>query len=70
MATPSLFDPALQILPVLSWLWFVHTGEYYGVAWQTIDGLASLAGVFLVYTGFSLGLRLFLAWKQRQTQSA
>ena len=56
--------------PTRSWLRFVHTREYYGVAAQTIAGLASLASVFLVYTGFSLGLRRFLAWKQRQAQSA
>ena len=53
-----------------SWLRFVHTEEYYGVIGQTIAGLASLAGVFLVYTGLSLGLRRFLAWKQRRAQSA
>ena len=52
-----------------SWLRFVHTGEYYGVIGQATAGLASLAGVFLVYTGFSLGLRRSLAWKQRRAQS-
>ena len=52
-----------------SWLRFVHTGEYYGFVGQTIAGLASLAGVFLVYTGFSLALRRFAAWMRRRRRS-
>lgn len=51
-----------------SWLRFVHTGEYYGVVGQTIAGIASLAGVFLVYTGFSLSLRRFGAWRRRKRE--
>jgi uncharacterized iron-regulated membrane protein len=50
---------------VRSWNRFVHTGEYYGFTGQTIAGIASLAGVFLVYTGFSLTLRRFAAWIRR-----
>ena len=36
---------------------FLHTGEYFGVVGQTIAGLASLAGVFMVWTGFALAYR-------------
>ncbi|MBJ3778639.1 PepSY-associated TM helix domain-containing protein [Acuticoccus mangrovi] len=39
------------------WLRFIHTGEVYGVLGQTIAGLASLAAVFLVWTGFALAFR-------------
>ncbi|NDR56202.1 PepSY-associated TM helix domain-containing protein [Aliiruegeria sabulilitoris] len=39
------------------WLRFVHTGEVYGVIGQTIAGLASLASVFMVYTGLALSYR-------------
>jgi uncharacterized iron-regulated membrane protein len=40
-----------------SWLRFVHTGEQYGIAGQTIAGLASLAACLLVYTGLALAWR-------------
>jgi uncharacterized iron-regulated membrane protein len=40
-----------------SWMRFAHTGQIYGIVGQTIAGLASLAGVLLVYTGISLGIR-------------
>lgn len=40
-----------------SWLRFVHTGEQYGFAGQTIAGLASLAACFLAYTGLALAWR-------------
>jgi uncharacterized iron-regulated membrane protein len=40
-----------------SYLRFAHTGEYHGVLGQTIAGIASLAGVFLVWTGFALAWR-------------
>jgi uncharacterized iron-regulated membrane protein len=44
-----------------SWTRFTHTGEYYGLAGQTIAGLASLGGVFLVGTGLALAWRRFYA---------
>jgi uncharacterized iron-regulated membrane protein len=44
-----------------SWTRFTHTGEYYGFAGQTIAGLASLGGVFLVCTGLALAWRRFCA---------
>ncbi len=51
------------------WTRFAHTGEYYGVVGQTIAGLASLAGVFLVWTGIALALRRFSAWRTRGTRA-
>jgi len=49
-----------------SWTRFVHTGEYYGVVGQTVAGLASFAGVMLVWTGISLSLRRLSAWNGRR----
>ncbi|MCC7240935.1 MAG: PepSY domain-containing protein [Acidobacteria bacterium] len=46
-----------------SWLRFAHTGEVYGLAGQTIAGLASLGGVVLVWTGLALSYRRFLNWR-------
>jgi uncharacterized iron-regulated membrane protein len=54
---------------VRMWMRFVHTGEYYGVLGQTIAGIATAAGVLLVYTGFALALRRFLAWRKRQAST-
>jgi uncharacterized iron-regulated membrane protein len=48
-----------------SWLRFAHTGEFYGLVGQTVAGLASLGATFLMYTGFALALRRFLAWRLR-----
>jgi uncharacterized iron-regulated membrane protein len=47
-----------------SWLRFAHTGEFYGLIGQTIAGLASLGGAFLVWTGLSLAWRRFRAWRR------
>jgi uncharacterized iron-regulated membrane protein len=52
---------------VRSWLRFAHTGEIYGLTGQTIAGLASLGGAFLVYTGVALALRRLVAWLRRRT---
>lgn len=51
-----------------SWLRFAHTGEFYGVTGQTIAGLASLGGAFLVWTGLSLAWRRFRAWRARRAE--
>jgi uncharacterized iron-regulated membrane protein len=51
-----------------SWLRFAHTGEFYGIAGQTIAGLASAGGVFLVYTGFALTVRRLMAFVKRKRQ--
>jgi len=49
---------------------FLHTGEIFGAIGQTIAGLASLAAVFLAYTGISLGLgRLARMWRPRRHQA-
>src|SRR5688572_20925209 len=49
-----------------SWLRFAHTGEFYGLAGQTIAGLASAGGMFLVYTGLALATRRLFAWLRRR----
>ncbi|WP_373235412.1 PepSY-associated TM helix domain-containing protein [Cohaesibacter celericrescens] len=36
---------------------FLHTGEVYGVIGQTLAGIASLATLFMVWTGFALAWR-------------
>ena len=49
-----------------SWLRFAHTGEIYGLAGQTVAGLATAGGAVLVYTGISLALRRLAAWLRRR----
>jgi uncharacterized iron-regulated membrane protein len=44
---------------VRAWTRFLHTGEAVGPFGQALAGLASLGGVFLVYTGFALSWRRF-----------
>lgn len=48
------------------WTRFTHTGEAFGLAGQTIAGIASFAGAMLVWTGISLALRRFAAWNRRR----
>jgi len=60
------FEDASAGRQLRMWTRFVHTGEYYGLVGQTIAGLASFAGVMLVWTGISLALRRFSAWRTRQ----
>ncbi|MDF1503995.1 PepSY-associated TM helix domain-containing protein [Roseisolibacter sp. H3M3-2] len=52
---------------VRSWVRPVHTGEAAGVVGQTLAGLASAAGVGLVWTGLALTLRRLLARARRRT---
>ena len=52
-----------------SWLRFAHTGEYYGLAGQTIAGLVSAGGAVLVYTGLALAWRRLVAWMRRRARS-
>lgn len=52
-----------------SWLRFAHTGEYYGLAGQTLAGLASAGGAVLVYTGLALAWRRFVAWLRRRART-
>src|SRR5688500_2057872 len=46
-----------------SWMRFAHTGEVYGLAGQTVAGIVSLGGTFLVFTGLSLAWRRLHAWR-------
>jgi uncharacterized iron-regulated membrane protein len=48
---------------------FAHTGEVLGIVGQTIAGLVSGGGAFLVYTGFALAWRRFRAWWGRRSKS-
>jgi uncharacterized iron-regulated membrane protein len=55
---------------VRSWVRPLHTGEAGGVVGQTLAGLASLAGVGLVWTGLALTWRRFMArWRQRTLEA-
>lgn len=49
-----------------SFMRFAHTGEVAGVFGQTVAGLASLGGAFLVWTGLSLSWRRLRAWRARR----
>ncbi|QOY91498.1 PepSY-associated TM helix domain-containing protein [Paludibaculum fermentans] len=53
-----------------TWVRWVHTGEAGGVTGQTVAGLVSLGGVFLVYTGVALSLRRLAAWRRRRGRQA
>ncbi|MDP3718655.1 MAG: PepSY-associated TM helix domain-containing protein [Acidobacteriota bacterium] len=53
-----------------SWLRFAHTGEFYGLAGQTIAGIVSAGSVVLVYTGLALACRRFRSWIRRRGQQA
>jgi uncharacterized iron-regulated membrane protein len=44
---------------VRAWTRYLHTGEALGGIGQLVAGLASLGGLFLVYTGFALSWRRF-----------
>ena len=44
---------------VRSWTRFLHTGEALGWGGQLVAGIASLGGVFLMWTGFALTWRRF-----------
>jgi len=50
---------------IRAWVRFGHTGEVFGVVGQTIATLATLAGVFLVLTGFALSVRRLATWFAR-----
>lgn len=44
---------------------FAHTGEVVGIVGQTVAGLVSTGGAFLVFTGLALAIRRFLGWRAR-----
>lgn len=45
-----------------------HTGELWGAAGQTVMGTASLGASFLVWTGISLSLHRYFAWRSRKSR--
>ncbi|HEX8360591.1 MAG TPA: PepSY-associated TM helix domain-containing protein [Longimicrobium sp.] len=47
---------------------FAHTGEVLGIPGQTLAGIVSLGAAFLVWTGLSLSLRRFRAWRGRRAR--
>ena len=50
---------------IRTFLRFLHTGEVFGIAGQTVAGVASLGAVFLVWTGLALSWRRFFGRKRR-----
>jgi uncharacterized iron-regulated membrane protein len=54
--TYASYDAGLKLR---RWTRFLHTGEALGPIGQMVAGLASLGGVFLVWTGFALAWRRF-----------
>ncbi|RAI02471.1 PepSY domain-containing protein [Acuticoccus sediminis] len=53
-----------------TWMRFVHTGEVYGLAGQTVAALASLAACFLVWTGLALAWRRLVQPLLRRSRAA
>jgi uncharacterized iron-regulated membrane protein len=53
-----------------SWLRFAHTGEYYGLAGQTVAGLVSGGSAVLVFTGLLLAWRRLRSWLRRRAEVA
>ena len=47
------------------WLRFAHTGELGGLTGQIVAGIGCVGGVLLVWTGVSLSIRRFAAWRGR-----
>jgi uncharacterized iron-regulated membrane protein len=61
----SSFTAGRQLRSILR---FTHTGEVGGFVGQTIAGIVSLGGAFLVWTGLALAWRRFRAWKTRRAK--
>lgn len=51
-----------------AWLRWLHTGEAFGWPGQAVAGLASAAGLMLVYTGLALSWRRFWRWWGRRAR--
>jgi uncharacterized iron-regulated membrane protein/flavodoxin len=51
------------------WVRGLHTGEALGVVGQTVAGVASLGGCFLVWTGFAMAWRRF-RYRKRDAEDA
>jgi sulfite reductase (NADPH) flavoprotein alpha-component len=52
-----------------TWVRALHTGEAFGVVGQTVAGLASLGGCFLVWTGLAMAWRRF-RYRKRTVENA
>ena len=52
------------------WFRLAHTGEQYGIAGQTLAGIASLAACFLAYTGLALAWRRLITPLLKRRQEA
>jgi len=63
----SYYSRGRQLRSILR---FAHTGEVIGLAGQTIAGLVSIGGAFLVLTGFALAIRRLLAWIAKRAPSS
>jgi uncharacterized iron-regulated membrane protein len=68
IAKNETFDSLSAGRRARSFLRFAHTGEFYGLAGQTIAGIVSAGGAVLVYTGIALALRRFTSWITRRRQ--
>ena len=53
-----------------SYLRFAHTGEVFGLAGQTVAGIASAGGALLVWTGLALAWRRWRAWARQRAGRA
>ena len=53
-----------------TWFRGLHTGEAFGFFSQTIAGLASLGGCFLVWTGLAMAWRRFRSWGREVEESS
>jgi uncharacterized iron-regulated membrane protein len=60
------YDDMAKVEKGRMWIRFIHTGEQYGFIGSTIAGLASLAAIFLVYTGLALSLRRLQDYRRRR----
>lgn len=48
---------------------FLHSGELFGAPGQAVALIATLAALLLVWTGFALSIRRFLAWRHRRARA-
>jgi sulfite reductase (NADPH) flavoprotein alpha-component len=53
-----------------TWVRALHTGEAFGFAGQTVAGLATLGGCFLVWTGLAMAWRRFRSWRHTPKEFA
>jgi uncharacterized iron-regulated membrane protein len=61
----SSYSTGRQLRSILR---FAHTGEVLGVVGQTIAGVVSLGGAFLVWTGLALALRRLRGWREQRAK--